>query len=134
VEVAGQAKKWEEKVAEEEGHLLQAVVVLASQHLVEEVEEQEERSCRPVQEFEVEEVAAFLQLQHSRPGKKNPSEEAVEVHPNVQAEEEVPKRYACLRPTSSSRGVFGGRGGGGGPGVAELVARLLEGKGKLGVD
>lgn len=30
-------------------------------------------------------------------------------------------------PTSSSIGVFGGRGGGGGPGVAELVARLLEG-------
>lgn len=34
----------------------------------------------------------------------------------------------CGEPTSSSRGVFGGRGGGGGPGVAELVARLLEGK------
>lgn len=97
VEVAGQAKKWEEEVAEEEGRLLQAVVVLVSQHLVGEVEEQEERSCRPVQELEVEEVAAFLQLQHSRPGRKSPSEEAVEVHPNVQAEEEVPKRYACLR-------------------------------------
>lgn len=27
---------------------------------------------------------------------------------------------------SSSNGVFGGRGGGGGPGVAELVARPLE--------
>jgi hypothetical protein len=40
----------------------------------------------------------------------------------------------CGEPTSSSRGVFGGLGGGGGPGVAELVARLLEGKGKLGVD
>lgn len=29
--------------------------------------------------------------------------------------------------TPSSIGVFGGLGGGGGPGVAELVARLLEG-------
>lgn len=28
---------------------------------------------------------------------------------------------------SSSNGVFGGRGGGGGPGVAELLARPLEG-------
>jgi hypothetical protein len=37
----------------------------------------------------------------------------------------------CGEPTSSSSGVFGGRGGGGGPGVAELVARLREGK--LGV-
>jgi hypothetical protein len=37
----------------------------------------------------------------------------------------------CGEPTSSSNGVFGGRGGGGGPDVAELVARLLEGK--LGV-
>jgi hypothetical protein len=72
-------------------------VVLVSQHLVGEVEEREEQSFRPAQELEGEEVAAFLQLQHSRLGRKSPSEEAVEVHPNVQAEEEVPKRYACLR-------------------------------------
>ena len=38
----------------------------------------------------------------------------------------------CGEPASSSRGVFGGRGGGGGPGVAELVARLLEGKEGVG--
>jgi len=97
VEVAGQAKKWEEEVAEEEGRLLQAVVVLVSQHLVGEVEEREEQSFRPAQELEGEEVAAFLQLQHSRPGKKNPLEEAVEDHLNVQAEEVVRKRYACPR-------------------------------------
>lgn len=35
-------------------------------------------------------------------------------------------------PTPSSMGVFGGLGGGGGPGVAELVARLLEGKAGVG--
>lgn len=35
-------------------------------------------------------------------------------------------------PGPSSIGVFGGLGGGGGPGVAELVARLLEGKAGVG--
>ena len=97
VEAAGQAMKWEEEVAEEEDHLLRAVVVLVSQHLVGEVEEQEEQSFRSVLGLEVEVAAAFLQLQHSRLGMRNPLEEVAEDHPNVQAEEEVPKKCACPR-------------------------------------
>jgi hypothetical protein len=95
--VAGQARKWEGEVAEEEDHLLQAVVGLVSQHLVGEVEERGEQSFRPVQEPVAEVAAAFLQLQHSRPGRKNPLEGVVEDHPSVQAEEAVPKRCACPR-------------------------------------
>ena len=97
VEVAGQAMKWEEEVAVEEDHLLQAVVVPVSQHLVGEVEEQEGQSFHSVPGLEVEVVAAFLQLQHSRLGRKNPLEEVVEGHLRVQAEEAVPKRCACPR-------------------------------------
>jgi len=97
VEVAGQAMKWEEEVAVEEDHLLQAVVVPVSQHLVGEVEEREEQSFRSVLGLEVEVAAAFLQLQHSRLGRKNPLGEVVEDRPNVQAEEEVRKRCACPR-------------------------------------
>jgi hypothetical protein len=96
-EVAGQARKWEEEVAEEEGRLLQVVAVLVSQHLVGEAEEREEQSFRSVQELEVEVAAAFLQLQHSRLDRKNPLEEVVEDRPSVQAEEAVPKRCACPR-------------------------------------
>jgi hypothetical protein len=94
VEVVGQARKWEEGVA---GHLLQVVAVLVSQHLVGEVEERGEQSSHPVQELEVEVAAAFLQLQHSRPGRKSPLGEVVEDRPNVQAEGEVRKRCACPR-------------------------------------
>lgn len=95
--VAALARKWEEEVAEEEGHLLQAVVALVSRCLVGEVEEQEGQSFHSVPGLEVEVVVAFLQLQHSRLGRKNPLEEVVEGHLRVQAEEAVPKRCACPR-------------------------------------
>jgi hypothetical protein len=96
-EVAALARKWEEEVAEEEGHLLQAVVALVSRCLVGEVEEQEVQSFHSVPGLEVEVVAAFLLLQHSRLGRKNPLEEVVEGHLRVQVEEAVPKRCACPR-------------------------------------
>ena len=95
--VVAQEMKWEEEVAEEEGHLLQAVVALVSRCLVGEVEEQEGQSFHSVPGLEVEVVVAFLQLQHSRLGRKNPLEEVVEGHLRVQAEEAVPKRCACPR-------------------------------------
>jgi hypothetical protein len=65
--------------------------------LVGEVEEREGQSFRSVPGLEVEVVAAFLQLQHSRLGRKNPLEVVVEDHLRVQAEEAVPKRCACPR-------------------------------------
>jgi hypothetical protein len=72
-------------------------VVLVSRHLVGEVEEREGQSFRSVPGLEVEVVAAFLQLQHSRLGRKNPLEVVVEDHLRVQAEEAVLKRCACPR-------------------------------------
>lgn len=95
--VAALAMKWEEEVAEEGDHLLQAVVVLVSRHLVGEVEEQEGQSFRSVPGLEAEVAAAFLQRQHSRLGRKNPLGVVAEDHLRVRAEAAVPKRCACPR-------------------------------------
>ena len=83
--VAALARKWEEEVAEEEGHLLQAVVALVSRCLVGEVEEQEGQSFHSVPGLEVEVVVAFLQLQRSQLGRKNPLEVVEVDHLNEQA-------------------------------------------------
>jgi len=101
VGVVGQAMRWEEEVAEEEDHLIQAAVALALLCLGEEEEARVELSFRWVPELGAEVAAAFLQLQHSRPGRKSllesPLEEAAEDHLNERVEEVVLKRYACPR-------------------------------------
>jgi hypothetical protein len=84
-------------VAAEEDHPLQAAEVLVSRCLAGEVEGQGEQSFRSVLGLEVEVAAAFLQLQHSRLGRKNLLEVVVEDHLSVQVEEAVPKRCACPR-------------------------------------
>lgn len=96
-EVAGQGMKWEEELAVEEVHLIQAAVVLVLRCLAGEVEEQGEQSFRSVPGLEVEVVAAFLQLQHLRLGRRSPSEGAAEDHLSVQAEEAALKERACPR-------------------------------------
>lgn len=95
--VAGQVKRLGGGVVGEEDHLLQAAVARVSRRLVGEVEEQGGQSSHLVLGLEVEVAAAFLQLQHSRLGRKNLLEVVVEDHLSVQVEEAVPKRCACPR-------------------------------------
>lgn len=89
--VAGAAeleKKWEEEVAGEEDRPLQEVAAQASMRLVE---------GEVVRMSAGEVVAAFLQQQGSRLGKKNLSGVVAEGHQNEQAVEAVQKIRACPR-------------------------------------
>lgn len=91
VEVVGQEKRSEEGAVAEVDHRLQELVVRVSMRLA------EEEAVPVVQNSWAEEVVAYPQLRHSKPGMKSLLGEAAGVHRNEQVVEVGPRICVCLR-------------------------------------